>query len=435
MKASNYNFFFPYKEDNSKLIAYNSFSNALALMDRQQHSIFKNYCDNSVEIEDEEFLSQLKLGNFLIEDNFNEKDILRINMLNNRYSTSSLGLTIAPTADCNFRCPYCYEKDALCPQYMSSDVQDKIIELIKNQANTISVLSVSWYGGEPLMGIKAIERMSRAFIKICEENNITYFASIVTNGYYLTRKNVELLNELKITSMQVTLDGAKEVHNQRRPLKGGLPTFDIIINNLVQSKDILPYTSIRINVDMDNILSAKEVVQLLKEKEMPDYVVPYLGRILPDNGTYDASRCFDTCDFSQKDYEFKAQIEDDTNYITNYPTSISNVCTADKQNSFVIGADGGLYKCWMDIGNYDKCIGNILDGSITNQNILLDYMLHDPTTDPMCGNCKLLPVCMSGCPVKRIEGEESCTKYKYLLNQYLTNITKNIKKQQELTNN
>ena len=428
MKASNYNFFFPYKEDNSKLIAYNSFSNALALMDRQQHSIFKNYCDNSIEIEDEEFFQNLKSNGFLIGDSFNEKDMLRLRLLSSRYSTKYLGLTIAPTADCNFRCPYCYEKDALCPLYMGEEVQDKIIELVKQQANNLSFLSITWYGGEPLLALNTIKKLSKEFLTICEEYNIKYSANIVTNGYLLTRKNIETLNELKITSMQVTLDGSKEIHNNMRPLANGLGTFDIILDNLTSNIDILPMTSIRVNVDKNNITSAKEVIELLREKELLDKLKPYLGRITPDNGTYDCSRCFDVCGFSNEEFSYYKEVfGEDDNFLIRYPSPVSNVCTADCMNSFIISADGKLYKCWVDIGNDDKVTGSLLDVVNSNTDLYLQYLLHDPTLDEKCINCKLLPICMGGCPYKRVRNEETCTTYKYMLKDYISHISEKIK--------
>ena len=41
------------------------------------------------------------------------------------------------------------------------------------------------------------------------------------------------LIDLDITSIQITLDGTKEYHDQTRYLIGKKPTFDTIIKNLV----------------------------------------------------------------------------------------------------------------------------------------------------------------------------------------------------------
>ncbi len=56
--------------------------------------------------------------------------------------------------------------------------------------------------------------------------------TLITNGFYFTPDIVELLAEVKIMTVQITLDAFKEVHDVRRPLVNGKGTFDTIIKNL-----------------------------------------------------------------------------------------------------------------------------------------------------------------------------------------------------------
>ncbi|MCL1987011.1 MAG: SPASM domain-containing protein [Firmicutes bacterium] len=418
MKPSNYNFFFPYEPDDTKMIAYNSFSNALALMEKDKHETFMRFCSENAVIDDVEFIEQLKQGNFLVDDNFNELDLLKFRMLSARYNTDSFGLTLAPTADCNFRCPYCYEKDVIKQEYMSTEIQDKIIELVELKSASISSFHVAWYGGEPLMAMEIIQRLSEKFIEICDKNNISYHASLTTNGYFLTKNNVEMLNKLKVTSIQVTLDGNKEVHNKMRPHKDGLETFDKIIDNLVASKDILPFLNVRINVDKTNIKSAKEIPKLFAEKGFNENIYIYLGKILDENDTYDGSTCFNTCDFSQE--EFNHYLENGLDFMWKYPQSRANVCTADNASTHIISADGRLYKCWADIGDHSRCVGSIIEKVDAKEQVFLDYLLYDPTADKVCSKCNLLPVCMGGCPYKRLNNNnDKCSIYKFVLENYL----------------
>jgi len=427
MKASNYNFFFPYESDESKVIAYNSLSNALALMDKDKHKVFNDFLNHNHSIDDDEFLQQLKFGNFIVESECNELEFLRHRMLSNRYQTRTLSLTIATTADCNFRCPYCYEKDVIKPIHMSVDIQDKIIELVKSQSGTISNLSVVWYGGEPLMALDVIERLSRVFIEICEENKITYFANIITNGYLLNSKTANLLAELKVQAMQITIDGNEEHHNTQRPYFDGSATFDTIIRNLVENKDILPPTSIRINVDKDNIKQADEVFRILHKKNLLDKMKPYLGKINPDNNTYEGSKCFDMCGFSEADLEYFSKFVNELGCQHRYPQSVSNACTADATNSFVIGADGLLYKCWINIGDKASAVGDIMGVVHGNQKLFFDYLMFDATNDSECRHCKFIPICMGGCPYRRVSGQETCTLHKYFMEKVMNTISQKIK--------
>ncbi|MCL1997857.1 MAG: SPASM domain-containing protein [Turicibacter sp.] len=433
MKPSNYNFFFPYEPDDSKLIAYNSFSNSLALMDKSQHSTFERFCKEGVEIADDEFVEQLEFGCFLIEDDVNELDRLRFRMLRSRYNTDYLSLTIAPTADCNFRCAYCYEKDVIKPTYMSEEVQKGVVELVKSCAKTISSLSVTWYGGEPLMAIDIVEKLSREFMEICAENNIEYGASMVTNGYFLTKSNVELLNDLKVGHIQVTIDGNKEVHDKRRPLAGGVGTFDTIMANLTDNIDILPPVGLRINVDKDNLPTAADVAKIVKDKGLGDKVSVHLGKVLSFDNVYDGSKCFNMCDFSQEEFGYYKETGVDLTW--RYPRTVQNVCAADSVSAHIIGADGKLYKCWSDIGDSKKCVGSLSERLDSNEDVFFNYMLFDPTditTNNMCAKCNLLPVCMGGCPYKRLsDDKDNCTIYKFVLQDYLSVIAEKLKIQRD----
>ena len=427
MKVSNYNFFFPYEADTSKVIAYNSFTNALALMEKEKHEVFEAFVQHGVEIADDEFIGQLRQGGFLIDDETNELDLLRFRMLQSRYSTKSLGLTIAPTADCNFRCPYCYEKDVLKPDYMTQEVEDAIVKMVEGQVKTIASLHVTWYGGEPLMNMPTVERLSRKFIEICEKHTIHYSASMISNGYLLTPEIAKLLQELQVSRIQITLDGTAEIHNKRRPLSSGEGTFDTIVKNIEESYEHLNKVSLRINIDKTNAGAANHIVELLKDKNLLDKATPYLGRVIATDDTYDKGSCFTCGGFSEEEFAFYKEHESGgDNFMYKYPQAKGNYCGADALNVHVVAADGGLYKCWMDVGNKQKCWGNLLDQTQANHTHL-DYMLYDPTADTNCTKCNLLPICMGGCPDMRLENKERCCLYKFALRDFVRVITRQLK--------
>jgi len=115
-----------------------------------------------------------------------------------------------------------------------------------------------------------------------------------------------------------------------------------------------------------------------------------------------------------------------------YPRPIGNACGADRLNSYTIGADGRLYRCWADIGIEEKTVGNILASSsnVFNDNLYFNYMLFDPTTDTMCSDCNLLPICMGSCPYRRLLGDDdNCTRHKFMLEEYLGYISNKLKSQ------
>ena len=432
MKPSRYNFFFPYESDDSKLIAYNSFSNAMALVDKDKHQIFVDFCDNGKPINDDEFVLQLKKGRFLVEDKCNELDLIRLKMLKSRFNTRTLNLTIAPTADCNFRCPYCFEKDVLKPEYMTPEIEDALVSLVESHAKTVASLSVAWYGGEPLMHFEPIKRLSKKFMELCAANGVYYEARMITNGYLLTKEICELLNELKIATIQITLDGSQEIHDTRRPYVDGSGTFETIIGNIITCKDVLPKTNLRINVDKDNIESSKEVIKATQDAGLEGKVRPYLGMIMSSDKE-SSTGCFEPCGFAEKDFEFHRKVNANIGApMRQYPKHLSNYCAADSVNSLVVAADGKLYKCWIDIGDSSKSFANLTDKTVMDESTYLQYMLFDPTTEDGCRDCKVLPICMGGCPHVRNLEKNTCSRYKFVLDGYLGIVAEKLKIDKDL---
>ena len=413
MKASNYNFFYQY--DDESYLAYNSRSNSLAVMTIDNYHKYEDFISTGKEIEDDELLSQLKQGLFLINDDIDELKILRFKMYKDRMNSSGLGLTIAPTSDCNFRCIYCYEKNSLRQKVMTNDIEDAILKFVEYVSDTIKYLNISWYGGEPLMRFDIVERLSNRLIKLCDEKQIEYSASIITNGYLLNSDILKRMKECKINSIQITLDGPKEVHDKRRVLVNGKGTFEKIFENLIECKEDLPIVNLRINVDQTNKDSINYIYDTLKEYDLIGKVIPYLGHVKASNGCYGEDKCVSCNEFSSLTYDFQEYTNRGVR--TFYPILRTNSCGADSLYSFVIDSDGELYKCWDDIGIKDKSVGNILDNSFINMTNI-NYMTIDPTLNSECSKCKYLPVCMGGCPVS-FGKKENCTYFKYNLEKYL----------------
>lgn len=430
-KASNYNFVYPYEEegekDKGKKVLYNSRTNALALIEEEKYEFFKDFCDNGTEITDKELENLLQYGGYIIQDKLDELEIIRVGLMKSRFDTRSLGLTIAPTSDCNFRCIYCYEKKSIRNARMTIEIQDRIIEMVKEQAPTISNLHVTWYGGEPMMAMDIVERLTVGFQKVCEEYKISYSAGIITNGFWLTKENVEHLKELEINAIQVTLDGAPEEHNKRRPLAGGQPSFDKIISNLVAAKDVFPCkVAIRINTDKNNVDQVDEVIEILKQNDLQDVTVPYIAMVENSNRNYSDSSCYQSAEFSKLEFEFKKRHNADMRM--EYPGLVGNVCSADALNGIVIDSDGKMYRCWCDIGLKERSVGDVYGEGEVNRKLELEYMAYDPTLDEECKACKYLPICMGGCPHRRISLPElRCTYMKYRMEEYMNIIPKILK--------
>lgn len=261
MEWSNYNFFFESDKFDCCFV-YNSLSNAFLKLDRSTFKILSEL-KNNVNLEIESSLRLVLIENKILV-NSNAEEFLKFKALKmlKRYDKSSLSLTIAPTSDCNFRCQYCFENSPE-PIYMNDNTEDKLMQFIQQYKN-INYLSITWYGGEPLM---AFDRIISITKKI-ESLNVNFESSIITNGYYLTDEVINSLDFLHVTMVHVTLDGLQEMHNKRRPEKNGNNSFKKIIENIERFKDSKTKAKlvIRINVDKENMGEYHKLYSFLQEK-------------------------------------------------------------------------------------------------------------------------------------------------------------------------
>ena len=176
---------------------------------------------------------------------------------------NGIGLTICPTMGCNFDCPYCFE-DHFAGK-MSPQVQDDVVALAERMldASGAKNVSVTWFGGEPLLAPEIVESLSERLMALADERGGKYSASIITNGYLLTQGIVDMLERCKVKSAQVTIDGMGATHDATRHLAGGGPTFDKITANL-RELDLPFRVNIRHNVYGGNKSEMDELEAFVK---------------------------------------------------------------------------------------------------------------------------------------------------------------------------
>ena len=410
MKQSNYNFFFPVDDC---VLAYNARTNALAKIKKGDFKEIEKILQDPESSDKNDLYQELMYGGFLTLDHTDELANIRHDMYAARFSTDTLGLTIAPTLNCNFRCFYCYEKDVLENKSMTDDVANKILNFIKFKIKLINFLDITWYGGEPLLEKARILSLSKSIIQICEKNKVDYSAGIVTNGYLLDCETLLKLRDCKVNTIQITLDGVAETHDKRRYLKNRGKTFDKIINNLLSlstlykedKEENLPSINLRINVDKSNKNDAFELLDFITESSLSNFIAPYVAAVY-DPKDIDNKYTLTANEYNKLKNQFINKCIDDgydINYEAFYPIRINSNCGCDQINSVVIDPEGNIYKCWEEIGDMDACIGKIGDESVSNlPSCYFDYMLFDPTLDKECSGCKVLPICMGGgCPLRR----------------------------------
>ena len=326
-----------------------------------------------------------------------------------------IGLTICPTMGCNFDCPYCFEDHSAGK--MSADVQDDVVALAARMmdASGAKNLNVSWFGGEPLLAPEIIESLSERLMALVEERNGEYNAGIITNGYLLTQKNVDMLERCKVTNAQVTIDGLGATHDATRRLANGGPTFERIVANL---RDVhLPFkVNIRHNVHTDNMSEMDELkafIDDLAEQSGNDlfyYPAPVSGSEAADvRGEQVGLLC--SSDASEVSLRQEAG---------RFQKGRAHFCGASSIWAVGIDDKGNLQKCWEAIDKPHISFGTAHDwdpanplATASNPDNLTKYLNTScPIPDDECRACVWLPTCVGGCPHRRLYSERQCIAFK-----------------------
>jgi radical SAM additional 4Fe4S-binding domain len=420
VKTSKYNIFVD--TDDGDILAFNSMTRALVKFDRNTYQTFQNA---AVEVggkkvdETDPLMAAFIKGGFLIPDHVDELEIIKVKEARGRYSVSnSLGLTIAPTTACNFNCAYCFENDKK-PEFMSREIEDKIIEYVDNYMQPKGSLGITWYGGEPLLAIDTIYRLSDAFIKIVSEKQLNYTATLVTNGYLLNRETALELAKRKMTLAQITLDGDEGQHDKRRTLKNGDRTYHRIMSNMTEVADILPLT-IRCNVDKSNADSFPKLLDEIDRYGLTKKVTmgPSALEAFDFSPQEIKDRTLSNSEFTDIYYEYVNMMMDRGMEVSLLPGFKKVFCVAVTEYTFVIDPRGRLYKCWNAIGMENEVIG-MIDKKIKLEEGSAKWLSWDCFRYEKCRSCNMLPLCLGCCPrLKLIKDEitnnrDHCPPYKH----------------------
>lgn len=288
--------------------------------------------------------------------------------LANALSPDLLELILLPTEKCNFRCTYCYEDFAI--GRMKRSVVEGVKALISARVPHLKELSLSWFGGEPLLAKDLVMEISSFAYELCRTHNVGFAGGLTTNGYLLDSTLLESLVALNQSHFQITLDGDEEWHDKTRIQANRRPTFETIWANLCSyQKSAASFRILlRLHIHRDNVESVKRLYEKLKTTLLlddrfsvffhkisnlnpKDHIESVLnGKAYAEALTY--VRSSDTSD--------NAKSEND---LSDY------ICYAAKPNSLMIRANGTIGKCTVALDDDRNNLGHIKeDGTIELSN-------------------------------------------------------------------
>ncbi len=387
-------------------------------------------------------LEVFRQANFVLDDEIDEIGLLEQRYHKARIHSRGLALSIAPTMKCNLACPYCYNPNAqpitMSPETIH-DVARFVNELIETKADGRHLL-ITWVGGEPLYDFKVFSELAHRIYEVAQRLRCPLSGTIVTNGTLLTEEIAAQLRQppFLIKQAQIALDGPAEIHNRSRCFRNGRPSYSLIRDHIKTAKK---YFDISVRIHVNAATTPAHLETLVRDFFAEGVVKPgdenpnfYLGKL------HHNKECHTMCgvplsegdvltikDFAALELQF-ARLTQELGikiyrYMTRPGRPLASPCGVMKENNYTIDASGRLGKCWHYMGETQFSVGQvsgIVDKDQGSYHFWCDY---NPFGDANCRMCKVLPLCVGGCPslkmLPRMKAAETCSPEKYNLGEQL----------------
>ncbi|MDH6056103.1 radical SAM/SPASM domain-containing protein [Umezakia ovalisporum] len=340
-----------------------------------------------------------------------------------------LYLVVQPTAFCQLGCHYCGQQHT--SKMMSYQEQQQFLQRVtkKLQSQKFKSISIGWFGGEPLVGLPVMRTLTPKLQSLAGDFGCSYNAKIVTNGLALTEHiATELVQELGVSFIEVTLDGIAAYHNARRMQKNGLPTFDKIFANVIalaHRTDLNVKIVIRCNVDHENYESVSLLLQQLAEAGIQDKIGFYTAPIHSwGNDAHHGS--LTKQEFAAWEITWLGEMIELGFAPGLLPQRKPLVCMAVMPEAELVDAYGNIFNCtevpyvptYGTPNEYaiDHLAGKQMPGQ---RHTLGEFNQRVSQGQYLCSTCPMLPVCGGGCPKSWLEEIPPCPSAKYNIEQRL----------------
>lgn len=285
--------------------------------------------------------------------------------------TTRYSLTVVTSTACNLGCPYCFQNtEAAQPgrfdppripkKVLDGPMIDRIVDFTRPRmrAAGLDQLFVLLFGGEPLLNRwGCAELLSR----LAELGPVA--ASMVSNGVLLTPRVAKRLESVGLRSVQITLDGPRDLHDSTRFTRSGRGTFDKVLANCaaVQEETGLRL-SLRLNTTAEGLPFLEDLVEGLADRLDPARCNLDIAPVLNYAGMYDTVMDRSSDDVGTLLRAYDAALE--RGFTVGWPSGgACGFCgERDGTTGAVINAEGTLYSCWETIGKPGYEVGSVDEG-------------------------------------------------------------------------
>jgi len=126
---------------------------------------------------------------------------------------------VVVTDDCNLTCAYCDEYTPGAPGVPLEELKDRV-----NKLDDLGVMVYDFLGGEPLMHPDLPTLLAHTKTKRSGSNVVT----VITNGFFLTKRVIERLNDSGLDYLQVSVDSIEPTRGSNKSLKSVMPRLRLL---------------------------------------------------------------------------------------------------------------------------------------------------------------------------------------------------------------
>ncbi len=411
MKYSQFNSILPYED---KFSLYNSFEQKVIFLDPELKELLeagiKEGIDNLKEIHPS-FYEYLSHNSFIIANNTDEVEKVKILSKKTDEDPTSYMLTINPTMNCNFKCWYCYETHIKKSRLESEEIEkiNKFVDITANN-NKLEQFTLSFFGGEPLLYFERnVTPLIDHFVSTCVNKNIVYNINFTTNGYLINKNFIDYFAENNFKcNLQITLDGYREEHDKVRYVSKNKGSYFEIINNVKLLINNHFFVTLRVNYTNENLPNTNKIPSDFSEikQEIKDKYLRFdFHRVWQNDQIDDLNLVLE-----KNMEEIRENGFDATGNFS--PNNVQDSCYADKRNSVVINYNGDIFKCTARDFETKNRAGYIDDnGILIWENDYLERRMKAKFNNKPCLTCRIMPLCNGGCTQHAMENIEAGTDY------------------------
>ena len=340
---------------------------------------------------------------FLVQNETEEKTNIARYFQALKADTSRVDATVLTTYACNFACPYCVEEGVKAAVHMDEQTAVRTVAYIGDrvQEHGAEKLFVSFYGGEPLLNLKALRIVARGLQEYCRPRGVEFGFGITTNGALLSPETVEDLLPFGLKGVKVTLDGFGPYHDRKRPFSDGRGSFDRIVENVYHAVEKID-VDVGGNFDHENIDSFPQLLDHLKGLGLADKL--HRVRFNPISETpQDRAAMTDNAEMACIYGEISTaehlvqlrRLALERGFPVDPGVGV-NACSMTANSAvFTIDPTGRIFKCPAFVGHEQFAAGSIETGETDGRGQAGEDAA--PQLWQRCSDCAYVPLCGEGC--------------------------------------